>query len=85
MDDLLMLPLTYQGREMEFEVRVYQLGYIHRVEVWVEDIAVQFELDDEQNYRALVSPEQMEQSRKKLSAGLLQAIAQQLESLNPKA
>jgi hypothetical protein len=84
MDDLLTLPLTYEGKEMEFEVRVYQYGYIHQVEVWVEGIAVQFELDDEQNYRALVSPEQMEQSRKKLSLGLLQAIAEQLESLRPK-
>jgi hypothetical protein len=54
------------------------------VEVLIEDIAVQFELDDEQNYRALVSPEQMEQSRK-LSVGLLQAIAQQLESISPKS
>ena len=85
MGDLLMLPLTYQGREMEFEVRAYRLGYVQRVEVLVEDIAVQFELDDEQNYRALVSPEQMERSKKKLSVDLLRAIALQLESLNPKS
>ena len=79
-----MLPLTYQGKELEFPVRVYQYGYIHRVEVSVEDIAVQFELDDEQHYRALVSPEQMEQG-KRLSVGLLQAIALQLESINPRS
>jgi hypothetical protein len=45
---------------------------------------VQFELDDEQQYRALVSPEQMEES-KKLSIGLLQAIALQLELTRPKS
>jgi hypothetical protein len=84
MDDLLVLPITYQGQELEFEVRVYQYGYIHRVEVQIGDIAVQFELDDEQHYRALVNPEQMEQS-KKLSVGLLQAIAMQLETINPKS
>ena len=84
MDDQLILPLTYQGQELEFEVRVYQYGYIHRIEVWIEGIAVQFELDDEQQYRALVSPEQMEES-KKLSIGLLQAIALQLESTRPKS
>ncbi|WP_426671906.1 hypothetical protein ACPPVU_11775 [Mucilaginibacter sp. McL0603] len=85
MGDLLVLPLSYQGEELEFGVRVYQLGYIQRVEVWVEDIAVQFELDDEGNYRALVSPEQRDESKKKLSVGLLQAIALQLESINPKS
>ena len=79
-----MLPLSYQGEKLEFECRVYRFGYIHRVEVLIDDIAVQFELDDGQNYRALVSPEQMEQSRK-LSVGLLQAIAQQLESISPKS
>ena len=84
MDDLLVLPLTYQGKELEFEVRVYQHGYIQRIEVQIEDIPVQFEVDDGQNYRALVSPEQMEQS-KKISVGLLQAIAQQLETLSPKS
>jgi hypothetical protein len=84
MDDLLVLPLSYQGEELEFECKVYRFGYIHRVEVWIEDIAVQFELDDEQNYRALVSPEQMEQSRK-LGVALLQAIAQQLELISPKS
>jgi hypothetical protein len=84
MDDLLVLPLSYQGEELEFQVRVYRYGYIHRVEVMIGDIAVQFEPDDEQNYRALVSPEQMEQSRK-LNVGLLRAIAQQLESISPKS
>jgi hypothetical protein len=84
MDDQLILPLNYQGQELEFEMRVYQYGYIHRVEVWIGAIAVQFELDDEQNYRALVSPEQLEQSRK-LSVGLLQAIALQLETFSPKS
>jgi hypothetical protein len=39
MDDLLMLPITHQGQELEFEVRVYQYGYIHRVEVQIGDIA----------------------------------------------
>jgi hypothetical protein len=84
MDDLLVLPLSYQGKELEFQVRIYQYGYIQRIEVLIGDIPVQFELDDEQNYRALVSPEQMQQS-KKLSVGLLQAIAQQLETLHPKS
>ena len=84
MDDQLVLPVTYRGEELEFEVRVYQFGYVHRVEVLIGDIPVQFELDDEQNYRALVNLEQMEQS-KNLNIGLLQAIAGQLESINPKS
>jgi len=76
-----ILPITYTGIAYELETRIYQYGYIHRVEVMIDNILVQFEQDDEENYRALVSVEQMEQS-KNINIGLLEAISKQLSALN---
>jgi hypothetical protein len=75
------LPITYQGKELEFETRIYQFGYIHRIEVLIDDLPVQFEYDDEENYRALVTPEELSKGRE-ISIGLLQVIAIQLKQLS---
>lgn len=83
MDEWQTLPITFQGEDLEFETRIYQYGYIHRIELIVDGIPVQFEHDDEENYRALVSLEDMSKS-KQLSVGLLQAISLQLKQLNLK-
>lgn len=75
----MLLPVDYNGEELEFEMKIRQ-GYIPGVEIIIEGIPVIFEHDNNEQYRALVSPEQMHNS-KHLTAGLLQAIAQQLETL----
>jgi hypothetical protein len=78
--DELVLPLTYKGKEIELPVKIYPYGYIHRVEIAIEDTVIIFEPDEEGSYRALVTPEQMENS-KMLSADLLMIIAGALEKL----
>jgi hypothetical protein len=78
MEEPLLLPVEYQGKELEFEMRL-QGGYIPRAEIIIDGISVIFETDDS-GHRALVSMEQIEKS-KLLNAGLLQAIASQLEIL----
>jgi hypothetical protein len=83
MDEWLTLPVTYQGKDLEFEARVYQYGYIHRFEVIIDGIAVQFEQDDEENYRALVTLEEMSKS-KTINVGLLEVMALQLKQLSAK-
>lgn len=81
MDDYFMIPVSFQGREIEFETRLLLQGYIHRLEVIVDDIPVLFEPDEERNYRALISIEQLNGKGKNLNKGLLQAIAEVLKSL----
>lgn len=81
MDDYFVIPVSFQGREIEFETRLLLQGYIHRVEVIVDDIPVLFEPDEERNYRALISMEQLDGKGKNLNKGLLQAIAEVLKSL----
>jgi hypothetical protein len=79
MDEPMLLPVTYQGEELEFEMRLQQ-GYIPRCEIIIEGLSVIFETDDSGQYRALASMEQIDKS-KQLSVGLLQSIAAQLEIL----
>lgn len=81
MDDYFVVPVSFQGRQIEFETRLLLQGYIHRLEVIVDDIPVLFEPDEERNYRALVSIEQLNGKGKNLNKGLLQAIAEVLKSL----
>jgi hypothetical protein len=78
--DELVLPLTYNGKEIELPVKIYSYGYIHRVEVVIGGTVVIFEPDEEGSYRALVTHEQME-NNKIISAGLLMIIAEALEKL----
>ena len=73
--------MTYQGQELELEFSIQRFGYVRRIGVKIGGVIVFFEPDEEGSYRALVNPEQLEQSRS-LSVGLLQAVAAQLEKLS---
>lgn len=79
MDESFFIDVEYLGKELEFEGRLIVSGYLHKIEMDVEGIKVFFEPDEERNYRALVSLEEVREAR--LDAGLLQAIAARLESL----
>ncbi|PSR56061.1 hypothetical protein AHMF7605_22445 [Adhaeribacter arboris] len=79
MDDYFELPVTYKGEEYLFPVRLVQTGYTHKLEVNVDGVHVFFEPDDEQNYRALVDEFQLKNF--KIEVGLLQAIAEVIESM----
>ncbi|MBS7562803.1 hypothetical protein KHS38_00165 [Mucilaginibacter sp. Bleaf8] len=82
MDERFLLELTYKGELLKYDAQLRQYGYIHRIEVDLDGIPVQFEPDEEGNYRALVSPEQVASKENNLEVGLLQAIAQKIESLH---
>jgi len=73
-------PVTYQNKELELEFDIQQ-GYVTRVGVKIGETIVIFEPDEEGNYRALVTLEEMAKA-KELSVGLLQAIASQLEKFS---
>lgn len=83
MEEWQSLPVTYKGEELEFEARIYRYSFTYRIEVIIDNVPVQFEQDDEENYRALVSLEDMSKS-KQISVGLLQCISLQLKQLSLK-
>jgi hypothetical protein len=78
MEELLNIPVTYQGKELEFEGRFFAYGYIHRIEVNIYGTLLLFEPDEERNYRAILADGQ---TGKLPEPGLIGAIAAQLESL----
>jgi hypothetical protein len=82
MDERFLLEVTYKGEVLKYDAELRNFGYINRVVVDVDGLMVQFELDDESNYRALVSPEQVQSKDNKLEVGLLQAMAQKLAALS---
>lgn len=81
MNEPFILPITYQHKELEFSARFERYGYTHRIAVLIGELTVSFEPDEEGGYRALVSPEQMNQS-KVLQPGILQTLAEKLATLS---
>ena len=47
MDDYFIIPVSVDGQELEFEGRLLLQGYIHRIEVMVNEVPVLFEPDEE--------------------------------------
>ena len=80
MEGEFMLPVTFNGKEMEFPARLLNYGYTVKLEVTIEETKVQFEPDEERNWRALISYEDA-QVNKKFDPNLLKAIAEVIEEI----
>lgn len=65
-----LLPVTYKGEELEFEMRLQQ-GYIPRVTILIDGNTVIFETDDSGDSRALTSSMEQVDNSKPLSFCLL--------------
>jgi len=74
------LPVSYSGKDLSFPAQLFQLGYAFRIQIKVNNILVNYERDDSGEWRALISPEDVEKN-KTLDKGLLQAIAERLEEV----
>ena len=80
MEEDFILPVTFNEKEMEFPARLRAYGYSFKIEVDINDMKVQFERDEERNWRALISYEEV-QANKKLNGELLRAIAGTLDTV----
>ena len=79
MDNTFELDVDFNGETYEFEGNLIIGGYLHKIELDVQGTKVYFEPDEERNYRALMSVEDLNKSE--LSIGLLKAIGHRLDSL----
>lgn len=79
MDEQFLLVIDFKDEVLKYDVELRSFGYIQRVAV--DGILVQYELDEEGNYRALVTPKLLNSKDNNLEVGLLQAIAHRLEAL----
>jgi hypothetical protein len=80
MNEGFQIPVTYNGKEAQFPARLLAYGYSYKIEVEINDALILFEPDEERNWRAQSSVEDIEKN-KKISTGLLEAIAHALEEI----
>ncbi len=78
-DEYFAIPVTYKGEERDFTSRLLMSGYTHKLEVEVDGYLISFEPDEDQNYRAILDETQLNKHAQ-IDIGLLQAIAQVIES-----
>ena len=74
------LPVTFNRKEMRFQGKFLDYGYSSKIEVDIEGTKVLFEPDEERNWRALISFEDL-QANKKLNADLLKVIAEAIDAI----
>lgn len=80
MNESLEIPVIYNGREFSFKAKLVQFGYIHKIEVQLNDHVVFLEPDEEGKYRASLDPVK-ENSLTADEGGLLKEIIAVLEKL----
>lgn len=69
------IPVNYKGKEYQFPAKMLNYGYVVKLQVTIEGTELIFEPDEERNWRALISFEEV-QANKKLDTELLKAIAE---------
>lgn len=80
MEDEFMLPVMYNGKEMEFPAKLLNYGYIVKLEVEIEGTPVFFERDEDRNWRAILLFEDA-QANKKMDSQLLKTVAEAIDGL----
>ncbi|MGC4100774.1 hypothetical protein [Ferruginibacter sp.] len=80
MDNNFELPVSHLGKEYLFPASLLTFGYTYKIAVQVFETNINFEPDEEGNFRAVVQPEDMKHNTA-ITAGLLQAIAETLQEL----
>lgn len=78
MEESFYIPVTYKGKDLQFEATLQRRGYIHVLAVDVYSTMVTFERDEEGSWRALIPPEE---KGKTPDVDLLQTIAETIEAL----
>lgn len=80
MDNSFELPIHYNGEDHLFPASLITYGYSYKIAVTVFDTIINFEPDEEGNYRAIVSPEEIKHNTS-ITKALLQTIAETLQEL----
>jgi hypothetical protein len=74
MEDEFILPVSFEGKELELPARLLRYGYTAKIEVEIEGTPVVFEPDEERNWRAVMGFEDLV-AGKKVKKELVEAVA----------
>jgi hypothetical protein len=80
MDDSFYLTVSYRNKEIEFPAQFLRTGYSYRIQVDVYGTIINFEPDEERNWRALAENDHALRN-KNITPELLQSIAHSLEEI----
>jgi hypothetical protein len=72
------LPVTWQGEEILLPAEFLNIGYTHRIKVFIDGTSVIFEPDEEKDYRAII---EISNAAIHIQQGLLQAVSETLQEL----
>ncbi len=74
------MPVTWKGREQIFKVTLQVFGYTYRLVVDVHGQFLNFERDEERNFRAVLNYDDLNNATN-IDRGLLKAIGDALETI----
>jgi hypothetical protein len=74
------LLITYKGEERMFPASLQVTGYTHRFVVDIEGQSIIFEPDEERNYRAVLSYEDLN-NNKNIDRELLKIISEKIKEI----
>lgn len=80
-EEPIVLPVIFDGKEYEFETQIVPFGYLHKVLVTIDGHELSFEMDEERNYR-VIDHSKDQKAIGKIKPGLLHAIVEKLQSLH---
>ena len=77
MDTSFEIPLTYKSKDINFPAEYISTGYSYKINVDVFGQIISFEPDEERNFRALVSYDEIHEADG-IDKNLIELIARQL-------
>jgi hypothetical protein len=80
MDNSFEIAVSLNSRDYQFPATLITFGYSYKIQVNVDGTIVNFERDEEGNFRALINPDDIK-STVQVSKEILQAIAAELDEL----
>ena len=80
MDSEFILPIEFEGNELQLPARIVQTGYVVKLEVEIEGTLVTFEPDEERNWRAVMGYEDLING-KKVKRELIVEVAKFIETI----
>ena len=80
MDEQFELPVNYKGEQLMLKALLFKTGYTHKFIIDINGQAVIFEPDEERNYRAVLSYDEIG-NEKNIDIELLKSIASAFENL----
>ena len=81
MHDDFSLSVVYKGQQREYPAHLVHQGYSYKIVVYIDDLEVYFEPDEERNFRIIATPGQDEKKLEKLDRQLLTALNEQLAAM----